>query len=257
MSQAVAQLPFLSVIVPMWNERAGVHCMAAEIGRSLDDLCRRGVFRSYELILVDDGSTDGTDLLIDDLARTDPRVVALHHDRNRGLGAGIRTGFGRARGDLLLYTDADLPCDPSAVEEAWALMQRKEAGMVSAFRFERRSEGARRFVYSRVYNAVVRLQFGLRVRDVNFAFKLLRRRVVDQFVLQSEGSFIDAELLIRAHRQGEHIAQFGVRYLPRVNGRSTLSSLGTIVGIVREMNGLRGDLRGTGRTGSRHENVSV
>src|SRR5690606_3564180 len=89
----------------------------------------------------------------------------------------------------------------------------------------------------------VRFGFGVRIRDVNFAFKLCRRRVLDAVELRSEGSFIDAELIIRAHRRGFKIVQFGVDYFPRTRGVSTLSSPAVIATILREMVALRGDLR--------------
>ena len=117
-----------------------------------------------------------------------------------------------------------------------------EADIVSAFRFDRTGEGARRAVYSYVYNHLVRTVLGVRVRDVNFACKLVRRRVLDHVELRSEGSFIDVELLARAQRLGFHTVQFGVDYFPRTRGISTLSSNAVIVQIVREMLALHREL---------------
>ena len=84
--------------------------------------------------------------------------------------------------------------------------------------------------------------FGVKVRDINFAFKLCRRRIFDHVELQSEGSFIDAELIIRATRMGYEIMQMGVDYFPRTRGQSTLSSPGVILTILREMWSRRADL---------------
>jgi hypothetical protein len=98
-------------------------------------------------------------------------------------------------------------------------------------------------VYSFFYNALVRVFFGVRVRDVNFAFKLVRARIFEHVRLDSEGSFIDAELIIRAQKLGYHVVQFGVDYFPRTRGVSTLSSPAVIAKILREMRGLRRELR--------------
>ena len=93
-----------------------------------------------------------------------------------------------------------------------------------AFRFDRTGEGSSRAIYTFFYNVLIRRMFGVRMRDINFAFKLCRREVLDHVTLESEGSFIDAELVVRAHNLGFQIIQFGVDYFPRTRGVSTLSS---------------------------------
>ena len=98
-------------------------------------------------------------------------------------------------------------------------------------------------MYSWVYNWLIQLSFGTRLRDVNFAFKLCRRTVLDRVVLCSEGSFIDAELVIRTRKAGFAIAQIGVDYFPRTRGVSTLSSPAVIKKILIEMHRLRGELK--------------
>ena len=117
------------------------------------------------------------------------------------------------------------------------------ADVVSAYRFDRTGEGYVRVVYSALYNLLVRVLFGVRIRDINFAFKLCHRRVLDRMTLESEGSFIDAELVVRTVRAGGKVVQFGVDYFPRTRGVSTLSSPAVIVKILREMFSLRRELR--------------
>ena len=142
----------------------------------------------------------------------------------------------------MLYTDADLPFDMAEVSKAVRLLRMYEADIVSAYRFDRTGEGARRLIYSYVYNHLVQALFHLRLRDMNFAFKLVRRNVLDHVELRSEGSFIDVELLARAQRLGFRIVQFGVDYFPRTRGISTLSSNAVILTIVREALSLRSEL---------------
>src|SRR4029450_12322016 len=172
-----------------------------------------------------------------------PRIVVIHHGRNRKLGGSLRTGFAAASGTLILYTDADLPCDLDEAAKALRLLRLYEADIVSAYRFDRTAEGAQRTLYSFAYNHLVRWVLGVRVRDVNFAFKLMRRRVLDHVELRSEGSFVDAELVAKAHRRGFRLVQFGVDYIARTRGTSTLSSPATILQILAQVRALYPDIR--------------
>ena len=117
---------------------------------------------------------------------------------NRGLGGSVRTGLAEATTDLVLYTDADMPFDLADLGKALRLMRVYDADIVSAYRFDRTGEGARRSAYSHVYNTLVKTLFRLRIRDVNFAFKLVRREVLDHLELQQRG-FVHRR---RAARQG-------------------------------------------------------
>lgn len=227
----------------MWNEEeyiARTLSAAHEAGRSLIEA---GEIADYEIIVIDDASTDETGRLADAAAASDSRVRVVHHPVNRKLGGSIKTGFEAATGDLILYTDADLPFDMKELEKACRIMRHYEADIISAYRFDRTGEGYTRTVYSFFYNALVRIFFGVRMRDVNFAFKLCRGRIFEHIKLVSEGSFIDAELVIRANKLGYSIVQFGVDYFPRTRGISTLSSPSVIVKILKEMFQLRQELR--------------
>ena len=167
---------------------------------------------------------------------------SVHHPTNRKLGGSIKSGFAAATGDVVLYTDADLPFDMREVHKALRLMGQYEADLVAAYRFDRTGEGYVRVIYSFFYNLLVRVLFGCRFRDVNFAFKLVRRSVLDRVELHSEGSFIDAELMVSARKMGMNVVQFGVDYFPRTRGVSTLSSPSVIVKILREAFALRSSL---------------
>jgi glycosyltransferase involved in cell wall biosynthesis len=232
----------LSIFYPMWNEEAYIERALAFGTRACEHLLAEGEIGDYELIVVDDASTDSTGAIADRLAAADPHIRVVHHDRNRKLGGAMKTGFATATGDLVLYTDADLPFDMSELPRAVRLMKEYDVDIVSAYRFDRTGEGSLRALYTFVYNLLIKALFGVRVRDINFAFKLCRRRIFDHVELRSEGSFIDAELVIRATRSGFEMLQFGVDYFPRTRGESTLSSPGVILTILREMWTLRGEL---------------
>ena len=208
-----------------------------------DALIEAGEIARYDVLIINDASTDSTGKLADEMAAADERVSVVHHEINRKLGGTLKTGFENAKGELVLYNDADLPFDMAEVSKAVRLLRLYEADVVSAYRFDRTGEGGRRLLYSYVYNRLIQTVFGLRLRDMNFAFKLMRRSLLDNIELRSEGSFIDVELLARAQKLGFSIVQFGVDYFPRTRGISTLSSNSVIFKILREMYELRSELQ--------------
>ncbi len=241
------RFPLLTVFFPMWNEEEYLERALGSAREACRSLIEAGEIGDYELLVIDDASTDSTGALADRIAAEDPHVRVVHHPKNRKLGGSLKTGFAESRGDLVLYTDADLPFDMDEVQKACRLLRHYEADIVAAYRFDRTGEGYVRVVYSTIYNILVRVLFGVRIRDINFAFKLCRRRVLDQITLVSEGSFIDAELVIRTERTGGKVVQFGVDYFPRTRGVSTLSSPAVIVKILREMLSIRQELQAEDR----------
>jgi glycosyltransferase involved in cell wall biosynthesis len=214
----------------MFNEEAYIR-RAVEAARAVLE----AELPDFEIVIVDDASTDGTAALADALAGADPRVRVLHNPVNRRLGGALRAGYAAATKDLVFYTDADLPIDLRELPRAVRLLEYQEADVVAGYRFDRTSEGLVRAVYTFCYNHLVRTLFGLRVRDVNFAFKLFRRSVLQGFTLTSDGSFIDAEFLLRARKAGCPIIQIGLDYFPRTRGTSTLASVPVILAILRDM----------------------
>ena len=222
--------PTLSVVLPMYNEEAYVR---RALGAAQQVLAE--INPDYEIIVVDDASTDATAALAEELARADPRIRVLRNPVNRKLGGTLRAGFAAAQKELILYTDADLPFDMQELPRAVRLLEFQGAEVLSAYRFDRTLEGPLRTIYTFFYTLLIRTLFDLPVKDVNFAFKLFRRGLLERFPLRSEGSFIDAELLIRARKAGAQIIQIGVDYFPRTRGVSTLSAPRVILQILREL----------------------
>src|SRR3954453_8632692 len=240
MDETIKSLTFM---FPMWNEEEMILRTVAAARETGDRLIDEGELNDYEILIIDDASTDSTGVIADELAAANPRMRVVHHEVNRKLGGTVRTGFAEARGDVVLYTDGDMPFDLADLGKALRLMHVYDADIVAAYRFDRTGEGSKRTIYSYAYNWLVRVAFGLRIRDVNFAFKLVRKSVLEHVELQSEGSFIDVELLAKAHRMGFHIIQFGVDYFPRYRGTSTLSSASVIKTIVKELSDLLTSIR--------------
>lgn len=229
----------VSVVIPMFNEEESIE-HAIECARAALDDCSA----DWEIVVVDDASTDGSAARVTALASTDARIHLLRHDRNRKLGATVRTGFAHATKDLVAYMDADLPFNPhEAFAKGIDALAVSRADMVAAYRFDRTTEGVRRTIYSYIYNLLIGVLFGLPHRDVNFSFKLVRRSVLRALDLHSEGSLIDAELLVKARNLGFVIQQIGLDYFPRSRGRSTLSSPRVILQLLRELVALYPDMR--------------
>jgi glycosyltransferase involved in cell wall biosynthesis len=222
--------PRVSLVMPAYNEEENLEEAVAQARHPLE-----AITPHWEIVIVNDGSTDATGTLADRLATTNSQVRVVHHAHNRGLGGALATGFHAANGEILAYCDSDLPFDMQTLKAAYTLMQAEQADVVAGYRLGREGEGFRRKLYSVVYNRLIRTLFGLRVRDVNFSLKLFRRALIERDGFHSTGSFIDAEILLRAHRYGFRIAQLGVDYTPRTRGISTLSRPSVIVGILKEL----------------------
>ena len=216
----------LSVIVPLYNEEAVLPSLVTELFAVLGE---HPAFR--ELVLVNDGSRDRTLALAHEFAARDARIRVVTHARNRGLGAAIRTGIEAATGAFILYTDADLPFDFKLIPQLLDAASIQHLVMGSRLN---RGEGARRWVLTKGYNLLCWLLLGVHVRDINFACKLLPRAAVNGGRLRSEGSFIDAEIVLEGRRQGLQLREFPLTYFPRTLGQSTLSRPAVIFGIVRE-----------------------
>ena len=167
-----------------------------------------GEIGDYELIVVDDASTDATGRLADEAAERRPPGASSSTTRRTASSAGrSRPASPTATGDLVLYTDADLPFDMDELIKACRVMRHYEADIVSAYRLDRTGEGYVRIVYSTLYNLLVRVLFGVRIRDINFAFKLCRREVLESIDPGQRG-------LVHRRRAGRPGPEAGLPHRP-------------------------------------------
>lgn len=222
--------PSLSLFFPAWNEEEYVERAVTRAKAVLERLAD-----DWEIIVVNDASTDRTREIAETLGRRDPRIRCVSHQVNQRLGGSMKTGFASSTKDIVVYSDMDLPFDLDELERALHLMGYLEADMICAFRFDRTSEGPKRILYSFVYNALIRSLFGVQIKDINFSFKVVHRRVLEAIELKAQGSFIDAELVIKTIRKGFKVFQMGVDYFPRTRGISTLASPQVIAQMVKEL----------------------
>src|SRR2546421_1242984 len=228
----------VSFVIPMFNEELNIeHAIAAAVEaleKYTDD---------YEIVIVDDASTDSSPGLVAARAGANRRIRMIRHERNRKLGGSLKTGFAAATKELVLYMDADLPFDPDVLGRAIRALEITGADVIAGYRLDRTIEGLKRTIYSYVYNALIGVLFGWPHRDINFSFKLMKREVLQAIELKSEGSLIDAELIVKAKNRGFLIQQIGLDYFPRTRGTSHLSSPRVIVKIFRELAALYPEMR--------------
>jgi glycosyltransferase involved in cell wall biosynthesis len=208
---------------------------------ALDALPRHA--EDWEIVLVDDGSEDETVAVAEARAAAKPRIRLVRHAVNRGLGGALKSGFAGATKDWVLYSDCDLPWDLEETGRVFRAAELTGADVVTGYRHDRTGEGVLRTIYSFLYNGLIHLAFAFPIRDVNFSCKLIRRRLLEGLPLASEGSFVDAELLVRLRNRGAVIQQVGLDYFPRTRGVSTLSSPRTILRILRDLARLTPTLR--------------
>ncbi|HEV7920499.1 MAG TPA: glycosyltransferase family 2 protein [Thermoanaerobaculia bacterium] len=230
--------PSVSFVIPMYNEELNIeHAITAAVEALIkytDD---------YEIVIVDDASTDDSATFVARAAEDNPRIRMIRHAKNRKLGGTLRSGFAAATKDIVLYMDADLPFDPDVLGRALRAMHVTGADLIAGYRLDRTIEGWRRALYSYFYNGLIGVLFGWPHRDINFSFKLMKRKVLEAIELKSEGSLIDAELIVKAKNRGFAIQQIGLDYFPRMRGKSNLSSFGVIFKILYELVRLYPEMR--------------
>ncbi len=226
----------VSAFVPCHNEEGNVEAVVLGMVRTLQALAV-----PFEVVVVDDGSTDRTAEVAHRLARQDSRVALVRHPQNLGYGAALRTGFESTRYPWIFFTDGDGQFDPGDLVRL--LRHAPSADMVVGYR-ARRQDPLYRRLFGWLWNLLVRAWFGVPVRDVDCGFKLLRRDVVRGLPLRSTGAFLSTELVCRAARRGARIVEVPVPHHPRRWGRQSGARLGVILRAFWELWQLRSELRG-------------
>jgi len=207
--------PGLSLVIPAFNESAVIARAVAEAEAALTQH-----FREFEIIVVDDGSADDTAAVVFEILSVSPHTRILWHDRNRGYGAALRTGFEAARFDLVAFTDAD--CQFDLTDLARLVPLAADVPVVVGYRADRKDPWRRRFL-SWGYNVLARALCGTRVRDVDCALKVFRRDVLIGLLPESRGFFVNTEMMTRARQLNLEVAEVAVTHRPRAGGESKVS----------------------------------
>jgi len=229
----------LSFVYPAYNEEPNIEATVRATAAVAERLVR-----DYEIIVVNDGSTDRTGVLLDRLARENPHVRPVEHPANRGYGAALTTGFREAGMDLLFFSDSDGQFDVKEIEDLLPHIESHD--IVTGYRLNRQDPWHRR-LNAFGWNTLTRFVLGTGVKDVNCAFKLFRRGVFDRIRIRSEGALVNAETFGKARRLGMSVHEVPVTHLPRRFGTQTGANLRVILKAFRELKELNGEIRSVGK----------
>jgi len=232
----------ISVFLPALNEEENIKSCIFSVNNYL-----RKNFKDYEILVIANGSTDNTEKIALELAKKNKQIIVVN-DKKIGYGAALRSGFTNSSKDLIFYTDADNQFNIEDFDKLLPLLETYD--IISGYRVNRQDPPMRIFI-ANVYNILIRVLFGLKIKDVDASFKLYKREVFDEIRLKSKTGLIDAEVLIKAKKKGFSIGQIGVKHYPRIKGktvygmgkRNTFVRPSVIIGILAEIRRLWSDLR--------------
>ena len=215
--------PGLTVFFPAYNDGGTIASMVV-----VANLTARGLTGDYEIIVVNDGSRDATAAVLDELAGVYPRLRVLTHETNRGYGAALRSGFRAATKPLVFYTDGDAQYDPRELTVLWRRLQdHPDVDVVNGYKISR-SDPFHRIVIGRLYHHLVKFLFGLRLRDVDCDFRLMRRAVFERVTLEKSSGVICLEMMKKIQDAGFRIAEVPVHHYHRAYGVSQFFNFGRI-----------------------------
>jgi len=224
----------ISVFFPCYNEQDNITRVVEQALTVLEKLNA-----DFEVIIVNDGSSDSTGQIADELAAQKDRVKVVHHRTNLGYGAALQTGFKAATKELVFYTDGDGQFDINEMPPLLRLMEQYD--IVSCYRLNRQDNLVRK-INGWCWTKLVCLLFGMKIRDIDCAFKLYKKEIFDNIKVVSTGALIDAEILARAVRKGYRVTQQGIHHYPRTAGAQTGANLRVILRAFKELLKLRGEI---------------
>lgn len=203
----------ISLFFPAYNEEKN-------IGRAIKKAVSvlGSIASDWELIIVNDGSRDKTADIVGSLSKENPRIKLVNHEKNKGYGAALRTGFSNASGELICLAPADNQFDLGQL--AIMIDKISDADIVVGYR-ENRQDPRHRLLNAVIFNICANMLFGLKLRDIDCGFKLFRKEILHGLKLESDGALIDTEILIKVRSRNARIKQIGLKHFPRQAGHAT------------------------------------
>jgi len=215
----------LSVFLPTYNEEGNIQ----EVIQNTIEAANLNA-EKWELIIVDDGSSDSTNEIVNRIVNSNNNVRIIRHEKNSGYGASLKTGFYSSKYDWISFIDSDGQFNFKEISKFIEKQQETGADMVIGF-YNKRKVSFAKVITSKIWEALVYILFGLKVRDIDCGFKLVSRKVIEGIahLESSRGAFISSELLIKAKKKGFKIAETAVTHYPRTKGRGTGRKLNVII----------------------------
>ena len=212
----------ISFVFPMFNEAENIKETIRRVTAFAGEICE-----DYEIVIVDDASTDKSAEVVGNLAAQDKHIKLIRLKVNTKFGGALKEGFKNAAKDVVIYTDSDLPAKEVDIKKALELLD--GADIVTAYSLVIKDASLKRIVMSKGYNFLVRLLFGLKIRDINSGLKIYRRKVLEGLDLKSRSPFIDVEVFAEAAKRGFTIKQYGLIFDLRTGGTSTISRMSVVL----------------------------
>ncbi|MBP8591216.1 glycosyltransferase family 2 protein [Candidatus Shapirobacteria bacterium] len=208
------KLSSLSIFFPFYNEEANIAAQTREALKIAPLFARK-----WEIILVNDGSADKTGEIAQELAKKYPEVRAISHRQNKGYGAAIKSGLKNCRYDWIFFSDGDRQFNLKELEKL--VEKNDQADLIIGYR-QKRADSFIRLANAKLFNFLIRILFGLKVKDIDCAFKLIKKEVIENiWPLKSDGALVSSELLIKARKKGYKIIEVPVSHRPRQAGKQT------------------------------------
>ena len=229
------KLESVSAFFPAYNDAATISSMVIATLLTLPK-----VTDDYEVIVVNDGSPDHTGEMLKELARVYPQVRVISHEKNRGYGGALRSGFAAATKTWIFYTDGDAQYDPRELTRLAGAVT-EDCDVVNGFKIVR-SDPMHRILIGRLYHTIVRLLFGFRLRDVDCDFRLMRRAVFDKITLSSTSGTICLEMVKKLQDQGFRFEEVPVHHYHRAHGKSQFFNFPRLIKTAKQLMGLWWDL---------------
>ncbi len=231
MPDSATPKPGVSIFYPCYNDWG---TMGSMVMFSIQTAERLGL--DYDVTIVDDGSDAHTLELLEEIEAKYPKVRVLRHEKNRGYGGALRSGFAAASKEWIFYTDGDAQYD---VRELDRLMEKAgpEVDVVQGYKIDR-NDPLHRVIIGRVYHWIVKMAFGLKLRDVDCDFRLMRRSIFDNITLVHDSGVICCEMMTKLQRTGVRVVEVPVHHFQRAHGKSQFFNFTRIFRVVRNLTGL-------------------